>query len=1562
MILTLFDRDKAFNLVLPERVTGRYVLTTEDEDGNPMELMAVEAEDGQWHLKSNKHACLKNEQQEILGKTRLEPFKTYTIHRGHPQSSSALLYVEPPTQGRNQYTKHTAIANVIKIGRSKENHICFSNKLVSGSHCMIHYTPDGQAVIRDLDSSNGTYVNGEAIKEKQLKVGDVILIMGLKIIFNGRLLSLNNPHGAVFLDSRALEPFLPEKPVIEEETELEEFGPPPEKEGLFYRSPRFKRDISTALIKIDPPPQQPNPDETPLALLIGPSVTMGMASLFTALIMIQNVTSNNGDMRMALPMLVMSISMLIGTVLWPILTKKYEKKKRLKQEKHRQEKYSAYLEEMKHVIEKECTYQSEILHENHVTLDNCIGRIKNRERNLWERGIGQDDFLKIRLGLGNLPLNADIRYPEKKFQLEDDNLQDELYELASAPKVLKNVPVTLSLIEDRITGIIGSRPEVKDFVKGLIFQLASLHSYDELKLVFLYDDSEQEDWKFVKWLPHVWNDSHNVRFIATDPSEAKELSAYFEKEIAAEGEQPQHTVVLSMSKSLASKAELVNLLLKDKSIEGYSLIALYDELQNLPKECCNVIEVNGRESKIYDKDDISGKYIGFHAEGLKEDAEELAVTLGNIQLAVSQEAYVLPEMLTFLEMFGVGKIEHLNALTRWKENNPTVSIETPIGVDNSGELFKLDLHEKYHGPHGLIAGMTGSGKSEFIMTFILSLAVNYHPDEVAFILIDYKGGGMANAFTDLPHLAGTITNLDGAAVNRSLISIQSELKRRQNIFSQTGRDLDQSNIDIYKYQKLYREGLVTEPLQHLFIISDEFAELKSQQPEFMEQLVSAARIGRSLGVHLILATQKPSGVVDDQIWSNSKFRISLKVQEKADSMEVIKRPDAAELSTTGRFYLQVGFNELFELGQSAWAGAPYYPSDKVEKSKDDSIVVIDELGRVVKSARIDRRKNIAENPPKQIDEITDYLAHLAQQESISVRQLWLEPIPARIYLDELKTKYAPRLEQQQALSEVAAASETEMQTAVGTGMQSPTARTKNFILNPVIGEYDDPANQRQMVMKMPITRDGNGIIYGVAGGGKTTMIATMIYSLMEEHTPEEVNFYLLDFSAETLSWFREAPHVGDVILSHESEKISNLMKMLADEIDTRKKLLGMYGGDFMTYNKLSEEGLASTVVVIHNYSAFAEMYESQEEQISFLTREGVKYGIYFILTASNTGAVRYRLLQNFKQLYVLQLNDMSEYSGILGSTDGVYPSKFKGRGVFKTDAAYEFQTSLITRETSNMYQFITDYCRELAASWNGPVAKRVPILPEKVDAQYLQGDLLDRRGRLAVGIEKNSLAVSRFDVKNEYISVAAATSSDLTAPFMQGAAEALSTLQDGKVIVLDGSQQFVSDENRIYEYAAQPAQVESQVVQLFHELVYRNNTNKDRMAEGLEPLLFDKITILIHAYSELLLSLSPDAQDKLKVFLEKGSGLNVHVLLSDSSDRISGYSFESWFKQHVSLSDFIWIGSGIADQFILKAKISTDMYGEVPEGFGYVVVKGKPVLVKMLATSLEVDEEAVFHG
>lgn len=317
-------------------------------------------------------------------------------------------------------------------------------------------------------------------------------------------------------------------------------------------------------------------------------------------------------------------------------------------------------------------------------------------------------------------------------------------------------------------------------------------------------------------------------------------------------------------------------------------------------------------------------------------------------------------------------------------------------------IYQTCLHEREEGHHGLIAGMTGSGKSEFIITYILSMAINFHPDEVQFVLIDYKGGGLVGAFESqdkkmvLPHLAGTITNLETADINRALSSIESELKRRQKLFNEAREKLGEGTIDIYKYQKYYREGLLDKAVSHLFIISDEFAELKSQQPEFMDQLISTARIGRSLGVHLILATQKPSGVVNDQIWSNSRFKVCLKVQDANDSNEVIKRPDAAMIKEVGRFYLQVGYDELFAQGQAAWAGAPYVPLDKVYHQKDDSIEFIDETGKSIKS--IDTPKVNIKVEGEQLPSIVKYLSALAKKNSITVKQLWLPKLASSILL------------------------------------------------------------------------------------------------------------------------------------------------------------------------------------------------------------------------------------------------------------------------------------------------------------------------------------------------------------------------------------------------------------------------------------------------------------------------------------------------------------------------------------------------------------------------------------
>lgn len=1534
MLLTLLDKNNSFDYVLPEKICGKYIINTINNNGKTIPLIAVEEENGKWFLKSNKNAYLKDSKNNFLLKNELEPFSVYKIYRS--DSTSALLFTQQPTEDTYRFIKYIVNKDVIKIGRSKDSHICFSNKLVSSNHCYIKYDKNGEATVVDTNSSNGTYVNGHKVNEKKLEKGDVIYIMGLKIIYNGKILALNNPNSSVSLESNSFSILKKKTPEVIAEDELDDFEEKNENRDIFYRAPRFKNDIETREFKIDSPPSSGNREELPLMYMLGPAITMGMASLFTGVLAVQNVLRNGGNIMNAMPTLVMSFSMLTGTVLWPVLSKKYEKKKRIENEEKRQKKYKQYLEEIRVEIKNECEKQSRILLTNNIPIEECIERIEERKINLWERTINHSDFAKIRLGIGKLPLNAEFKYQEKKFTVEEDNLVDELYKLVDEPKVLSSVPVTVSLIDEKVSGIIGERALVKELVKSIIFQLTALQGYDELKLIFIYDKEEEKDWNFVKWMPHVWNDDSTVRYIGSDPKDIKELSVNLEKIINyrkslndnEKEDLTTHYIVFSMSKDLAIKAEFIDSILKEKKEIGFSLVTVYDELKNLPKECSKVIEITNSISKIYDKDDISGKYTEFKMDNISvENYEDLAIKLANIKLDIGNSTYRLPEMITFLEMFKVGKIEHLNVLEKWRENDPTKTIETEVGVDTMGEPFKLDLHEKFHGPHGLVAGMTGSGKSEFIMTFILSLAVNYHPDEVAFILIDYKGGGMANAFTDLPHLAGTITNLDGAAVKRSLISIQSELKRRQAIFSKASKDLGISNIDIYKYQKLYRENKVSEPLQHLFMISDEFAELKTQQPEFMEQLISAARIGRSLGIHLILATQKPAGVVDDQIWSNSKFRVCLKVQEKADSMDMIKRPDAAEIAETGRFYLQVGFNELFEMGQSAWAGAPYYPSDRVESDKDESISVIDNIGRIVKSAKIDRRSSVSSNPPKQIDEVVKYIAQISEEENIKVRQLWLEPISPLIYIDELKKKY--------------------------------NVSNNRYKLNPVIGEYDDPATQSQHVMTLPISQEGNTIVYGSAGNGKTTFVTSLMYSLMESHTPEEVNMYVLDFASETLRAFEKSPHVGDVLLSYESEKINNLFKMLYSEIERRKKLFADFGGDYSSYIKNSGVGIESLVIIIHNFASFIESYEDKEDDIAYLTREGTKYGIYFVVTALTTNSVRYRLVQNFKNIYALQLNDEGEYSTVLGNTGGVVPSKFKGRGIFKAGEAYEFQTAHIFKETDNTFDLVRTYCNKYLKIWNKPSASKIPVLPEKVDLNCFEDEIKYKEivKEIPVGVEKSSLKTRYYDFDSSFISVVSANNlSDNT--FVQGLAEVMSEVTE-EVIVIDAKNSFVECDNKKYRYINNSSEFENIAVELFNTLVERHNTIKIARENEYEIPVYKKKKCIINSFNSFMSYLSDDAIEKVKIFMLNGqSTYNINFILSEDVSDIGSIAYEPWFTKHTSLSNGIWIGNGITDQYQLKlSKTTSEMYSEIGNNFGYIINEGKATLIKTLTSVNEVQEE-----
>ena len=558
-----------------------------------------------------------------------------------------------------------------------------------------------------------------------------------------------------------------------------------------------------------------------------------------------------------------------------------------------------------------------------------------------------------------------------------------------------------------------------------------MHSPIDLKIVLLTNKENEYKWNAVKLMPHLFSEDKTQRYFATNEDEAKEIfksleEVYNERNANIKAQTDENKETNQENPYLDYKPYYIiitddfgrykNLAFLDEVIEaklnlGFSFLMVDKSLKHLPNTCNKYIYVVDKVSCIFEKEYTSQNQLNFNVEycnGL--DMYRAARELSNIPIQSAEASANLPSSISFLEMYNVGNIEQLGILNRWKSSDPITTLSCPIGVHSSGDLFKLDLHEKYHGPHGLIAGSTGSGKSEFIITYILSMAVNYHPDEVQFVLIDYKGGGLAGAFENqnlgikLPHLVGTITNIDTVGLQRSLASIQSELKRRQVMFNEARNRIDEGTIDIYKYQKLYHEGIVEEPIPHLLIICDEFAELKQQQEEFMDELISVARIGRSLGVHLILATQKPAGIVNEQIRSNSKFGICLKVQSTEDSTDVINRPDAAYLKRAGQFYMQVGNNEYFTLGLSAYSGLPYMPSDVTKKKINNSLEIISNIGTVLKEVSNSKQVKL-DNKGEQLTNIVKYMYKLAKQENIESKQLWMDNIPETIFLENTREKY-----------------------------------------------------------------------------------------------------------------------------------------------------------------------------------------------------------------------------------------------------------------------------------------------------------------------------------------------------------------------------------------------------------------------------------------------------------------------------------------------------------------------------------------------------------------------------
>ena len=365
----------------------------------------------------------------------------------------------------------------------------------------------------------------------------------------------------------------------------------------------------------------------------------------------------------------------------------------------------------------------------------------------------------------------------------------------------------------------------------------------------------------------------------------KEFLLYLEETAKEKSEiNIPHYVVFVLNEKLLESISLGKSSYIAENFKGVTIVYAAEFFSRIPREAEAIILNDAEQSGIYRKNEDDNQLIPFVPDELNYlQIQKMMQLFEKIENRHWNHKVGIPERISFLSMYQAGNVHMLEIERRWRESKISRSMAAPIGMKRDGELFYLDIHEKYHGCHGLVAGMTGSGKSEFLQEYILSLMLNYSPDDIAFILIDFKGGDMARPFLKAPHVSATISNLSGNMLHRAKVSLEAEIQNRQKLFNATAQELGIDKLDINSWHKYMEEGKIKKKLPHLIIIIDEFAQLRTQQPDFLEYLVNVAQVGRSLGIHLILATQKPSGVVSPQIWSNSRFRVCLKVLDQEDS-------------------------------------------------------------------------------------------------------------------------------------------------------------------------------------------------------------------------------------------------------------------------------------------------------------------------------------------------------------------------------------------------------------------------------------------------------------------------------------------------------------------------------------------------------------------------------------------------------------------------------------------------------------------------------------------------------
>ena len=1026
---------------------------------------------------------------------------------------------------------------VVRIGRNPESQLVIDNDSVSGEHAELRWTEDGSEVT-DLGSRNGIWVeDGPVAGSAQLAATQTMRL------------------GSSHVQVRAFD------------TKDRPLGSTPEHANdagriLINRPPRL------------PIPSEPTPLKLPDPLEDRANPKLSIPSLIVPIIFATVMVLVIGRWQFALFALLSPV-MVIGNY---VSAKRTVKDERKTDASTRVAALANLEDDLREGIEQERVRRGH-LGPDMVELRRRVEVPSNR---LWERRSSGEDALIVRLGRGQVTWSPPLA--DKSPGL--DVIADDVREIVDRFGTVEDIELVTDL-RLGVLGIHGDDAAARALARALALQVAVNHGPADVRIAVLTSEDRIGEWSWLEWLPHAGSEQGDAPLVLHGDN-ARRLADGLLEQLPDQSSLskkknfvPRWLLLVDDVALVHERASSVRRILEHVDL-GVHGVVLADRVDQLPASTTQVVAVDSVDGQfsLGAVDNPTAEGTGLIDAVSVKTATDIARAMARFEdPEVDLVGGGLPEAVTIRDILCEPVAE--SVLSRWSISAKDNSLGAPLGIGSEGPLV-IDM--TIDGPHGLVAGTTGAGKSELLRTMVIGLASEHSPDDLVFVLVDYKGGSAFDVCTTLPHVVGIVTDLDEHLSQRALRSLDAELHHRELVL----RDAEAK--DIFEYRDL---GSPAGPLPRLMVVIDEFATLRAELPDFVSALVGIAQRGRSLGVHMILATQRPSGAVDANIKANTNLRIALRVQDGADSSDVIDVTKAAELPRTlpGRAYVRRGEGDL-TLVQTGYASGPVRTEDGPRL-------------RVAPLRGGAPRSTASSNDATATTNLAEYVEACVEAGGRyeAPRRPWLDPLPERVDADLAAT-----------LDALAAPEGSRVDLAVG----------------------DDPDHQRWIRMGWDPSLGHLGVI-GALGSGVTTTIRSAIIALGRADLGRDVWVYAADHAAQGLVGIDEFAHVAPVIDADDEQRHDRLRSLLDGWVEERSQ---------MPRDKVEAQPLI--VVAVDGIAGFAARMDlggGSANDVAFakIVRDGPALGIVLAIGAANAKELPRSLRGSLRTMVVLEQLDSNEY-------------------------------------------------------------------------------------------------------------------------------------------------------------------------------------------------------------------------------------------------------------------------------------------------------------------------------